>query len=186
MSPTVTAPALLTAEEFVRLHGHERVELVAGRVVETEHMPSFIHGIIYALVTRFLVGFADEHDLGHVTSNDSFFRTRRDPDTVRGPDVSFYSDTRLPKGPIPEGLPPVAPDLAVEVKSPSNTWPGLVRKVSEYLGAGVRVALVIDPEAVAVTVFRNGELPQVFDNGDDLTLPDVLPGFTLPVSKLFP
>jgi Uma2 family endonuclease len=185
MSPTATAPALLTAEEFVRKHGHERVELVAGRVVETD-MPSAIHGKICAETTFHFIAFVKERDLGHVMSNDSFFLTRRDPDAVRGPDVCFYSYERLPKGPIPEGLLPVAPDLTVEVKSPSNTWPALLRKVNEYLGAGVRVALVIDPEAVAVTVFRNGELPQVFDNGDDLTLPDVLPGFTVPVRKLFP
>jgi Uma2 family endonuclease len=183
MTPTVAAP-LMTAEEFVRQYADERVELVNGRVEEMP-MPSTRHGRICLLIARLIDEFAEAYGLGRAMSNDSFIKTREGPDSVRGPDISYYSFERLPKGQVPEGLLPVSPDLVVEVRSQSDNWPKLIRKANEYLNADVRVAVIVDPEAVAITVLRAAELPQVFDNGDDLVIPDVLPGFTVPVRRIF-
>ena len=185
MSVTVApATALLTADEFVRQFAHKRAELVRGEVVELP-MPSTRHGNVCWRVAKYLGNFVDDHDLGHVMTNDSFFPTTQTPDTVRGPDVSFYSYDRLPKGKIPEGLLRVVPELAFEVRSPSNRWASLVAKGLEYLEAGVKVVVLLDPDTETASVYRMDEIQQILHNGDELTLPDVLPGFSVPVRRFF-
>ena len=126
-----------------------------------------------------------QHDLGRVATNDSWIKTGSNPDTVRGADVCFFSYERLPRGAIPDGLLPVAPDLVVEVRSPTDRWNNIFIKVGEYLGAGVRVVVVLDPASASASVYRLEELQQIFHNSDPLTLPDVLPGFSVVVSRLF-
>lgn len=192
MTPTVASvqpvavPAgpLLTAEEFVRQYGSQRVELVKG-VVKEVPMPFPKHGKLCATMTRLLGNHAEDRNLGHVMSNDSFVKTRSNPDTVRGADVSYYSYERLPSGEVPEGLLPVAPDLVVEVRSPSDNWGEIFTKVGEYLGAGVRAVIVLDPVSASASVYRPEELQQIFHNGDELTVPEVLPGFSVTVRRLF-
>jgi Uma2 family endonuclease len=182
---STTAQALLTADEFMRLYGGETfVDLVDGKV-ERQPMPHRLHGYICHNVAFALGAFVRDRDLGRIMTNDTFVRIRRDPDTLRGADVMYMSYERLPKGPIPEdGLDP-APDLVAEVRSPSNTWASLVAKGLDYLNAGVTVVLLIDPDTATVSVYRLNEIQQVYDNGDELTLPDVLPGFAVPVKRFF-
>jgi Uma2 family endonuclease len=79
----------------------------------------------------------------------------------------------------------VSPDLVIEVRSPSQGWDELLTKTAEYLAANVRVVIVLDPSVYSAAVYRREELPQVLDNGDDLTVPDVLPDFRVPVRKFF-
>jgi Uma2 family endonuclease len=181
--PAVSAP-LLTAEEFARQYRGERVELVKG-VVKELPMAFPKHGMICATICYLLLDHALKHALGRVMSNDSFTKTESHPDTVRGPDVSFYSYERLPRGEVPDGLLSVQPDLAVEVRSPSNSWSAIFTKVGEYLEAGVRAVLVLDSVTLTASVYRQHEFQQIFHNGDDLVLPDVLPGFAVPVRRLF-
>src|SRR5262249_39769351 len=143
-----TAPAMATAvrmsaAEFARRHGGDRVELIDGRVQELP-IPFPKHGKICLRIGSRIFAHAESHDCGHAMSNDSFVQTAQDPDRVRGADVSYYSYERLPKGPVPEGLLPVAPDLVVEVRS-SELWTEVFTKVGEYLRAGVRVVVVLDP-----------------------------------------
>ncbi len=118
-------------------------------------------------------------------SNDSWIKTGSNPDTVRGADVCFFSYERQSKGELPEGLLPVAPDLVVEVRSPSDRWNLIFTKVGEYLTAGARVVVVLDASTTSASVYRVDELQQIFHNGDTLMLPDVLPGFSVVVSRLF-
>jgi Uma2 family endonuclease len=75
--------------------------------------------------------------------------------------------------------------MVAEVKSPSDTWSELFIKVGEYLGAGVRVVVVVDPERVTVSTYRPGGEQEILREADTLTLPDVLPGFSVPVARLF-
>jgi Uma2 family endonuclease len=183
--PSPASPStLLTAAEFAQRHGGEYVELVEGQVRGLP-MPFPKHGRACALMTRFLDEHAEKNDLGRVMSNDSFVQTRTNPDTVRGADVCFYSYERLPKGAVPEGLLPVVPDLVVEVRSPSERWVEVYTKVIEYLQAGVRVVVVLDAATTTASVFRTDELQQIVHNGDELTIPEVLPGFAVPVQRLF-
>ena len=180
---TPTVP-LLTAEEFAQLHGHQRVELVKGVVKELPR-PFPKHGKRCATMVRLIGNYAEERNVGHVMSNDSFVKTKSKPDTVRGADVSYYSYERLPKGEVPDGLLPVAPDLVVEVRSPSDGWGEIFTKVGEYLGAGVRVVIVLDAVSLTASVYRADELQRIFTNGDELTVPEVLPGFAIAVRRLF-
>ena len=117
MSTAPTSPTvLMTAEEFARRPdpGHPE-ELVRGRIVPMP-VPDRRHGQICNKVGRILGNFAEEHDLGHVLSNDSGVVTERGPDTVRGADVAFYSYGRLPRGPLPHTYGPEMPELIVEIR----------------------------------------------------------------------
>ena len=77
------------------------------------------------------------------------------------------------------------PDLVFEVLSTSDRWADVLAKMTEYLNAGVTVVCIVDPKSLTVMVYRGDELPQTFDNGDILTIPDVLPGFQVPVRQFF-
>ena len=148
-------------------------------------MPFQQHGKVCNRAAFLLTQHVDANDLGHVTTNDSFVQTTADPDRVRGADICYFSYERLPKGQIPEGLLPVNPELVIEVRSPSEGWNDVFIKVGEYLSANVRVVVVLDMATLSASVYRKDEFQQIFDNGDDLTIPDILPGLTVPVRKVF-
>src|SRR5262245_39954152 len=179
-----TPQTRITADEFARRYGGQYVELVDG-VVQELPVPFQFHGKVCNRAAFFLTQHVDANDLGHVTTNDSFVQTASNPDRVRGADVCFFTYERLPRGPIPEGLLPVNPDLVIEVRSPSEGWNDVFIKVGEYVSANVRVVVVLDMTTLSASVYRKDEFQQIFDNGDDLTIPDVLPGFTVPVRKFF-
>ena len=84
--------------------------------------PGRRHGQVCAQVGYLLRRFLEEHELGHVLSNDSGVITERGPDTVRGPDIAFYSYDRIPKGPLPPSYGPEIPELVFEVRSPGDRW----------------------------------------------------------------
>ncbi len=90
----------------------------------------------------------------------------------------------MPQGPIPEDL-KVPPELVVEVRSPTDRWGQLFGKVSEYLGAGVVVVVIVDPNTETVSVYRDDGRQQILTTTDELTLPDVLPGFAVSVARFF-
>ena len=183
--PVVTP--FMTAEEFVQLHGEDSsVELLKGRVVRCP-MPGAKHGEVCGNAFAILREFVKPHGLGRLMTNDTFIRAGKEPDTYRVADVCFIGYTRWPKEqPLPKGPLEVAPELVVEVRSPTDRTSHILGKVSDYLKAGVVVVLVLDPAIEAVTIYRETEdIPQRFSNGDELTLPDLLPGFTVPVRKFF-
>jgi Uma2 family endonuclease len=126
----------------------------------------------------------DAHDLGHAMSNDNWVRTTTDPDSIRGGDLLFYGYDRLPRVRVPDGIALIAPDLIVEVRSPSDLWADLCTKGEEYLTAGVRVVVLLDPDAQTATVCRRDAMT-ILSAEDRMTLPDVLPGFGVAVSRLF-
>lgn len=177
-------PALLTADEFAQRYGGQSVELVDG-VVKELPVPFQEHGEVCFKAAFAIGAHVVANDLGRLTTNDSFVVTRADPDRVRGADVCFFSYERLPKGPMPKGLLRVSPELVIEVRSPSDGWDDVFTKVGEYLAAGVRVVVVLDMTTRSASVYRKDEFQQIFDNGDSLTIPDVLPGFTTPVARFF-
>ena len=184
MNPTTT-DALMTFEEFDRIHGDDLgLDLVNGRV-EEQGMPHVLHGRICVNLAIYIGGFVKANKLGHVCSNDTYVRIRRNPDTVRGADLFFISYARLPADADLTVLTDDAPELVFEVRSPTNRWSELERKAEEYLSVGVTAVVVIEADDRTATMFRRDELKQVFDNGDEFTVPDVLPGFSVPVRALF-
>ncbi len=105
---------------------------------------------------------------------------------MRGPDVAFVSRERLPERAYEEpGFWHLAPDLAVEVISPSNTAAEIHEKVREYLDAGTSLVWVVDPRTRTVAVHRSPGETTVLREGDDVDGGDVLPAFSAAVSELF-
>ncbi|HEX7051128.1 MAG TPA: Uma2 family endonuclease [Longimicrobiales bacterium] len=145
----------LTAAEFAKLpeEGRYVAELVRGRLVRSPR-PATYHGLLVARLARVLSEFVEANDYGVVVAEGGTLLAR-DPDTVRGPDVAFYSHTRVPEhayattfwGP---------PDLAIEIVSPSNTEAAMREKIADYLEAGVRVVWVVDPATRGATSYRPG------------------------------
>jgi len=110
--------------------------------------------------------------------------TKRDPDTVRGPDVFVIRRDRLPGGTIPQGNFPVAPEVCVEVRSPHDRWSEINQKVSEYFAVGVQEVWVIDPECRRVHVYFADTEPDVLEVGSVL-VSRTLPEFECPVEEFF-
>jgi Uma2 family endonuclease len=177
---TVTQ-GLLTAEEYGKLPDDGRfTELVRGRVVEMSR-PTPQHGYYCVNISSVVRDYVRAHKLGRVIGNDSAVITERGPDTVRGPDVCFYSYDRMPAGPLPLGYVDVAPELVFEVRSPNDRWAKINGKIAEYLEAGVLVVCVLDPEKATLHVHRDNESPQVLKADDEFALPDILGDFRVAV-----
>jgi len=185
---TLTAQArLLTAEEFSRLPqppDGTLQELVKGTII-TMPPPGMYHGRVCLRAGRRLGNYIEDNNLGWITCNDSGVILSRHPDTVRGPDLAYWSIARLPDPPR-EGYPSIVPDLVVEVMSPSDVFTRVQQKVEQYLDAGVRLVWVFVPEDRSVAVFRADRRPRLLFNGDALDGEDVLPGFACPVAEMFP
>ena len=147
--------------------------------------PSPRHGQVCSKVDRILGNFVDEHELGHVLCNDSGVITERGPDTVRGPDVVFYSYARLPKGSLPSHYVPEVPELIFEVRSPGNRWPDILVKVAEYLAAGVQYVVVLDPDPQTALVVSAEQPPRILGPDEVLKFPDLLGEFQVVVRRFF-
>ena len=179
-----TTESLLTAEEFFQLPDSGRpTELVRGKIIEMTP-PGFRHGRVSFRVGHIIGNFNDDYDVGHVVVESGVI-TERNPDSVRGPDVSFYSYAKLPKDADPVGYPDAVPDVLFEVRSPSDRSRELFDKINEYLAAGVAAACVVDPETRTVTVHRAGQPPEAFSEDDDLVLPELHPDFRVAVRRFF-
>lgn len=175
----------MSADEFLRIHGDEsHVELVRGEVVR-EPMPKPKHGRVNALVTYYFMNVAEfQLKLGRALNTDTFIRTG--PTSIRGMDFCFVSYQRLPAHIEIEGdVIAVSPDVVVEVLSPSNRPGAMQQKIDDYLGVGVAVVVVFDPELEIASIYRPNELPIRLHNGDTFELPEVLPGFSIPLKSFF-
>jgi Uma2 family endonuclease len=181
----IGSQVLYTADEFGRRPdpGYPE-ELVRGRIVRMPP-PGSRHGKVCCNTAYQVRRYLEDDDLGHVLTNDSGVITERGPDTVRGADVCFYCYERVPKGPLPPGYLDIAPDLIFEVLSPDDRWRKVLGKVAEYLDAGVRVVVVLDPERRQLHLFQDDEPTRILTDHDELTLPSVLGEFRVPVSRFF-
>ena len=176
---------LITAEQFGR-RGDAGFpeELIRGRIVAMS-VPDRRHGLVCGRAVRILGNFVDGRDLGRVMSNDSGVIVGRDPDTVRGADVAYYSYARLPKGPLSAGYGPEIPELVVEFRSENDRWPEIIEKVSEYLNAGVLAVVVLDPDPLIAHVFSVLDPPKRLEADEELTLPGILDDFRVRVREFF-
>ena len=181
---TVQQP-LVTVAEFEKMRDPEdgsQLELVRGEVVIMTP-PQGKHGICCSEVARLLGNFVKPNKLGWVTSNDTGVVLEREPATVRGPDVAFWSLKRQPT--MPEGYFEIPPDLAVEVLSPNDRRSDVRAKIKEYVFYSVPLVWLVDPEARTVTVYRGSMRGTELDESDTLDGGDVLPGFSCQVADLF-
>lgn len=174
----------MTAEQLFHLGEEVSAELVRGEFREMAP-PGAEHGAVVARLAWRLVQYVEDKDLGVVLVGDVGFQLASDPDTVRGPDLAFVRKDRIPADGIPRGYWPGAPDLAVEVVSPSDRYEDVEERVADYLSAGTRVVWVVSPARRTVTVHRPGTPPALLSASDVLEAEDLLPGFCVRVSELF-
>ncbi|MDP9312729.1 MAG: Uma2 family endonuclease [Chloroflexota bacterium] len=181
---SAVAPQLSTAEELWRLPVTDtRRELVRGEVVETMP-PGGRHGAIAVVLAMLLRLWAQKSGGGYVGVEAGYILSRK-PDTVRGPDVSCIRAARLPASGVPEGFWELAPDLAVEIVSPSETADEVREKVRDFLNAGTPLVWTIYPRTQEVIVHTADGLARTYSDGDVLEFPTVLPGFSCSVVELF-
>ena len=177
-----TAP--VTGEELLRMPWLNPCELVGGRIVRmTPTNPT--HGRIEVNVAAALQAFVRTQNPGIVMAGEVGVFTTRNPDTVRAPDVLYLSRERDAGRSRREGFLEVAPDLVVEILSPTDRPDAVRRKLAEYFAAGVRLAWVIDPATRTVHVHAARAEPRSLAGSDVLAGEEVLPGFALPLDEVF-
>jgi Uma2 family endonuclease len=182
---STTLSALLTAREFAKLPDNgQKLELVRGRVVPV-NMPTPRHGEICVNVIRIVGNHLELQPSGRLACNDSGVVVERDPDTVRGADVAYYSFERVPEGPLPNHYLEVAPDVIFEVRSPGDRWLKILAKVEEYLRAGVTYVCVLDEQTMQAHLFHSDQSPRVLTADEELHLPAVFGDFRVVVRRFF-
>lgn len=185
--PPQPAPARLSAEEFARKYDGQRVEYVNGQVREVP-MAGGKHGTVCNWIAYYLTAHALANELGRVFVNDTFVKVpqRGDSERVYGADVCFVSFARLAKdADVPDGVIPVTPELVFEVRSPSDLLIEIMSKALDYLRAGVAVVVILDPKSRTASAYRGSADQEIFEAEQNLVLPDVLPGFSVPIAALF-
>jgi len=174
----------LTAKDLenvqTKLGDDYRVELVDGRI--TVMSPSGYESDEVAFrFGRRLADWVEPKRIGRVTGSSAGFVL---PDSnTRAPDVSFVRAERLRRA--PRSFAQLAPDLMVEVKSPSDSVDDLKKKIANFLQQGTQVGILVNPEDCTVQVFQTDADAVTLRDGDVLTLPELLPGWSVAVSDLW-
>lgn len=176
---------LMTAEELFRMPDDGfRYELVRG---ELKRMSPT--GDEHGRVTMELAGPLHQHvkrnNLGKVYAAETGFKLESDPDTVRAPDIAFVRLERIKEEPRVKSYRFGAPDLAVEVTSPSDRVSEVEEKVKEWLEAGAAMVWLVSPKLKTVTVYRSLTDIATLTEKDTLDGGDVVPGFQIPVAEIF-
>jgi Uma2 family endonuclease len=180
-----TANQLVTAEELLRMpdDGY-RYELVRGELRKMAPA-GYLHGRIAINITTPLDRHVRTHNLGVVCAAETGFKLASNPDVVRAPDVAFIRRERVEEVGDVEGYWPGAPDLAVEVISPSDTYADVQEKVVDWIEAGTRMILLVMPRKRTVTIYRSLTDIVMLTEHETLDGADVVPGWKLPVRELF-
>ena len=174
----------MTVEEFDRLQEPEelRYELDEGELIEMTRQRYNPHNRIVMAIDRALLKYLDKNPIGEVLSADNLFVLG--PTTKRIPDLSFLTTARVNE--IGDGEIQGAPDLAIEVLSPSDTAAAMRRKVKQYFAAGARVVWRVYPDSREVEVWESAAGPaRVLGEQDTLDALHVLPGFSVMVKSIF-
>lgn len=181
MSPVT----LTTADQLLRMpHDGCRYELVAGELRKMAPA-GWEHGDIGGQLEGLLWQHVRKHRLGKVFLAETGFLLASDPDTVRAPDIAFIRKERIPRDRPRAAFWPGAPDLAVEVVSPGDTFSEVVEKVQEWLDAGAMMVWVVDPKRHSVTVYGAPSDIRVLSENDELSGEEVVPGFRCAVREIF-
>ncbi len=175
----------VTAEELLAMpRGSVRRELVRGEVREMTPA-GHRHGRVGMRFAWRLAEHVEEHDLGAVYLAETGFRLASGPDTVRAPDAAFVRRERLEQIGDALGYFPGAPDLAVEVVSPGDRFTEVEEKVFEWLEAGTRMVVVLNPAQRTATIYRSRTDITVLTEDDTLAGADVVPEWSVRVAEFF-
>jgi Uma2 family endonuclease len=175
----------ITADElFAMPKDGFRYELVKGELRKMSPAGSE-HGAIIVNITVLLGQHVKSNNLGVCFGAETGFKIATDPDTVRAPDVAFVSRERIPESGITKKFWPGAPDLAVEVLSPGDSYEEVDEKVEDWLTAGARAVWIVNPKRRNVTVYRSMTDVTRLSEADELDGETVVPGFRCKVSEIF-
>ncbi|HYT92522.1 MAG TPA: Uma2 family endonuclease [Gemmataceae bacterium] len=180
---------LLTAEEFYEWgwlpENEDRfLELVAGKVIEWPWPPGQRHGVVCGYLCWLLGEFTRRRNKGYVCSNCCGVILHRNPDTVRGPDLALYEDSKSYEE-LSDFYGDVPPRLAVEVLMPDDPPDLVAEKVTDYLTHGVPLLWLINTETRQATVHQPGKEPRILSGEEELTGGKILPGLSCRVADLF-
>jgi Uma2 family endonuclease len=174
---------LMTAEDLYRMEDDGwRHELIRGELIQIPPA-STLHSLVAAWIVTVLNMHVRPHGIGIVTGADGGYILSRNPDVVVAPDAAFVRADRLPEE-FPTYL-ELAPDLVVEVVSPSDRMNDVTETVKLYLDAGTQLVWVVQPRFQTVTVHYPDRMAKILTTDDQLDGGEVLPGFRLAVSELF-
>jgi len=181
MSTTTNRMTIDAFLDYAATHG--RCELIRG---EVHHMSPAgkRHGKIAGRLHGHIFQFVNEHDLGEVYTAEAGFVVDADAFTVRASDMAFITQQRDAEADTVKFC-PIPPDLCAEVLSPDDRAGDVLQKIDDWLRFGVRIVWVVDPKTRTVTVHEPTGHAQTLHESETLTGGDVLPGFEMPLAKLF-
>lgn len=172
----------LTPEFEEEIYSSGRYEIVYGEIKERS-MPSPIHARIQAKLAAKLVPHVEENNLGVIYTEALFEFAEK---LSRIPDVAFVSFERFPESGEDESSRwHIAPDLAVEIISPTDDYEDVQEKITEYFTFGVRQVWIISPESKTLTVYFSRTEVKILTETDELKSEDILPDFRLNLSEIF-
>ena len=175
-----------TAEQLARLPDDgNRYELVEG-VLRMMSPAGGRHGRVAVRVNKLLANHVDDHDLGATFAAETGFLLAQDPDTVRAPDGAFASHQTMAACEDDSGYLPLAPDLAVEVVSPTDNLADVKKKASMWLDHGTKLVLIVEPSSQTVHACRSGSQITVLRSTEILDASDAVDGWRVAVDEFFP
>jgi Uma2 family endonuclease len=181
-----TEVQLMTADELLAMPDDGiRYELVRGELIKMTPPPGHEHGLVTMNLAGHLFEFVKANQLGKVLAAETGFRIEQNPDTVQAPDVAFIRRERIEKKGKIQGYWPGAPDLAVEVISPSDTVSRIEGKVSEWLTAGSKQVWVVSSKLRTITIYSSLTDITTLTEKDRLSGGEIVPGFELAVAEIF-
>ena len=180
----MSTKTLLTSEDLWKIvAGGSRYELSRGELVPMTPV-GLQHSAIVGRLGKLLSNYVDEKQLG-IVGMEGGFKLKREPDTLRAPDLHFVSKARLAKEGITQKFADYPPDLAVEVLSPEDTASEILKKVEEYLAGGVPLVWVVDPANQKVTVYRSLQDIKILSADQELDGGEVISGFRTKIADIF-
>ena len=179
----MSTKTLLTADELEQMPDDDSVqtELDEGELI-TMPPAGEDHGNCEVEIASILRNHVKQHRLGRVYAGDTGFRLS--DGTVRAPDVAFVRQERL-EALKSKGFAKGAPDLAVEIFSPSDSVPQLMRKVKQYFAAGCHTVWIVYPDAREIHVLEAAGADRILRDDDLMEAPELLPGFSVPIAEFF-
>ena len=181
-------PDLADDDAFLRFaRGLEglRIESEEGEVVTIMSPAGWESGARNAIITEQLTAWARATRLGRATDSSGLYRLRRG--VRRAPDAAWISNERLASVPAEarEGVLPIPPDFAIELRSPTDGLDDLKDKMRTYIQAGVQLAWLIDPSSRTVYEYRPSTLPREYRDPRTMNADAVLPGFILDLAEVW-
>jgi Uma2 family endonuclease len=143
-----------------------------------------MHGILCGWIAHLLWEYVLERKAGAVSTNDTGLLVETGPDTVRGPDLMLFAESKALED-LNRKHSTRVPSLVVEILSPNDRPNVATRRISQYLHRGVPLVWLLDPDNRTVAVHEPGQIARVLDDSEELTGGAILPGLRLAISDLF-